>query len=621
MLEGNGTLSHSAASQSTASRARRGTIRSHFIGLFFLAVGAVLVASSILVFEAGQVVFRADEDMASRLMVLQNLDDFLSSVKDAETGQRGYLLTGRDSYLAPYNQGRAAATNALAGLERLAACGQLPQENVQKTAELTRKKLAELEETIQLARTSRTNAAVAIVHKNIGQELMESLRAEVTRMRAQQQDGFAAAAALSRRATILRNATFLTVGLGNLAFLAWAYHKISNEVRRREAAMREAGRQSELLATILTSVGDAVIATDAETRVIFLNSQAELLTGWKSGEASGRPLSEVFSIINENSRQKVDNPVEKVLRSGRVVGLANHTLLISKEGREIPIDDSAAPIRQEDGAMMGVVLIFRDFTERRKVEKQLQEAHQQLSNRAVHLENLVQQRTAKLNELVGDLEAFSYSLVHDMRGPLRAMQSFAQLMAEECSPLNEAAEGYLHRIKRAAQRLDRLIQDGFNYSRMLRGDVPMGPVDPNALLAGMIETYPAFQRPQAEIQVDSPLPKIMANEAFLTQCLSNLLGNAVKFVEAGRTPRVQIWAESNKERVRLFFKDNGIGIKADHQEKIFQIFQRLETSYEGTGVGLAIVKKAAERMGGKVGVQSEPGNGSTFWLELPAAEA
>ena len=149
-------------------------------------------------------------------------------------------------------------------------------------------------------------------------------------------------------------------------------------MRAREDLLRE----KELLATTLTSIGDAVIVTDDQGEVTFLNSEAERLTGWSSDGASRRPLNEIFHIINEQTRQPVENPVEKVIRVGGVVGLANHTVLIAKDGREIPIDDSAAPIRQPGGPLFGVVLVFRDFTERKLAEQALREREERFHTMA-----------------------------------------------------------------------------------------------------------------------------------------------------------------------------------------------------------------------------------------------
>jgi PAS domain S-box-containing protein len=402
---------------------------------------------------------------------------------------------------------------------------------------------------------------------------------------------------------------------GELIGASKIIHDITELVSAREALMEK----NELLATTLASIGDAVIVTDPEGRVASLNAEAERLTKWTTAEAAGRPLPEIFRIINESTRAPVENPVEKVLRLGHVVGLANHTLLIARGGVETPIDDSAAPIRRSGGPILGVVLVFRDFTEQKKAETALREANEQLASRAVHLEKLVQQRTARLAEMIGDLESFSYSMVHDMRAPLRAMRGFAQVLAEDCAPISADAQNYVRRIQTAAQRMDQLIQDGLNYSRMMRADLPLTPIKVDDLIRGIIETYPSFQSPHASIEIEGAFPLVKGNEAALTQCVSNLLGNAVKFVAEGVTPQVRLWAELRDERVRVFFKDNGIGIPAVARDKIFEIFQRLDAKFEGTGIGLAIVKKASERMNGTVGVESAPGAGSTFWLELPAA--
>jgi signal transduction histidine kinase len=152
-----------------------------------------------------------------------------------------------------------------------------------------------------------------------------------------------------------------------------------------------------------------------------------------------------------------------------------------------------------------------------------------------------------------------------------------------------------------------------------RTPVELKWVNLEALTTGILRDYPGLQPPQAEIEIVRPLISVYGHEAFLTQCLSNLLGNAVKFVPPGERPRVRLWTEPLPTTVRICVKDNGIGIPAEAQNRIFGIFQRLHSqkTYEGTGIGLAIVKKAAERMGGRIGVESTPGKGSKFWLELP----
>jgi signal transduction histidine kinase len=250
----------------------------------------------------------------------------------------------------------------------------------------------------------------------------------------------------------------------------------------------------------------------------------------------------------------------------------------------------------------------------------LRRLHTELLRANSGLDQLVRERTAELQEMVNELEHFSYTITHDLRAPLRAMHGYSEMLADECAT---ALEGdgrlYLDRISTSAIRMDRLITDALNFSKVVRHQMELTPQDPGALLAGMIDSYPAFQPPLARVRIKRPLPRLLANEAGLTQCFSNLLGNAVKFVPKGRVPEVTIRAESADGRVRIWFEDNGIGIAPEMHDRVFGMFQRLSKDYEGTGIGLALVKKTAERMQGRVGFESSPGHGSRFWLEFNAA--
>lgn len=248
---------------------------------------------------------------------------------------------------------------------------------------------------------------------------------------------------------------------------------------------------------------------------------------------------------------------------------------------------------------------------------QLRHLHAELVRTNTGLDQLVRERTAALQEMVNELEHFSYTITHDLRAPLRALHGFSEMLADELQPApSEQTRLCLERIAAAAARMDRLITDALSFSKVLRHQMDLAPQDPEPLLAGMIDSYPAFQPPLARVRIEGPLPRVRANEAGLTQCFSNLLGNAVKFVPPGRVPEVTIRAEHIDGHVRLWFEDNGIGIPPEMGGRIFGMFQRLSKDYEGTGIGLALVKKVTERMQGRVGFESTPGRGSRFWLDF-----
>jgi signal transduction histidine kinase len=206
-----------------------------------------------------------------------------------------------------------------------------------------------------------------------------------------------------------------------------------------------------------------------------------------------------------------------------------------------------------------------------------------------------------------------------MRAPLRAMQSFSKILMEDCGDQVDAnGKDYIRRIISGAARMDNLIQDVLTYSRVSRRDLPLQTVNLDELLRDIVQTYPAFQPPKARVDLEGVFPPVFAIPAVLTQCISNLLGNAVKFVAPEVMPHIRVWAEDRdlNNKVRVFFKDNGLGIEKDAHETIFGIFQRVSKNFEGTGIGLSIVKKGVERMGGSVSLVSELGEGSTFWLDL-----
>jgi PAS domain S-box-containing protein len=236
------------------------------------------------------------------------------------------------------------------------------------------------------------------------------------------------------------------------------------------------------------------------------------------------------------------------------------------------------------------------------------------------LERLVNERTASLREAVQQMEEFSYTISHDLRAPLRGMQVYSEALLEDYSEVLPAdGVRYLNRLADNASRLDKMILDVLNFSRIARGDHKMESIDLDKLVREIVHHYPQMHVPNAELDI-AKLAGVVGHEPSLTQVISNLLTNAVKFVPKGVTPQVKVWTEKSAGSVKFFVQDNGIGIPEKYQHRLFNMFERVhpELHYEGTGVGLAIVRKAVERMGGSLGLESKPGNGSKFWIKLPA---
>ncbi|MBD2308211.1 HAMP domain-containing protein [Chroococcidiopsis sp. FACHB-1243] len=244
------------------------------------------------------------------------------------------------------------------------------------------------------------------------------------------------------------------------------------------------------------------------------------------------------------------------------------------------------------------------------------------------LEQKVSDRTAQLQEINQELEAFAYSVSHDLRAPLRTIRGFAQALQEDYSDrLDDSGNEYLRSITADAVQMDRLIAELLAYSQLTRTKITLQPVALMATIESACKQLEIdFQEKQAEIRVATPLPLVLAHSPTLTQAIANLLSNALKFIKPESHPQVEIKSQliryHQQQWARLWIIDNGIGIASSDTERIFRIFERLHgiETYPGTGIGLAIVRKSIERMGGCVGVESQLGQGSRFWIELPLYE-
>ena len=283
-------------------------------------------------------------------------------------------------------------------------------------------------------------------------------------------------------------------------------------------------------------------------------------------------------------------------------------------GRRI-YDYIFVPVFNAEGQVEAVAGTTRDVTE-------MVEARETVSERRVELEREVSDRTAELQQAVEQLEEFSYSVSHDLRAPSRAIGGYAGvLLQDHAGEFSTSAKEMIERILRNGQRMEQLTQGLLNYTRIRRQALVLQPAALEPIIREVVDLYPQLNPDKVDLEIVGPLPNVLAHEPSLLQIFANLLGNAVKFTPVGVRPHVRISSEQKAGKIRIWFQDNGIGIPPESQRRLFLLFERLHPTagYEGTGIGLAIVRKAMERMNGTVGVESDGRSGSRFWIEFPAS--
>lgn len=389
-----------------------------------------------------------------------------------------------------------------------------------------------------------------------------------------------------------------TTHLGFVQDLRRAAMAAVSERTRSEQKLSESEARFRQLAETMPQL---VWATDAEGRTDYYNSRA---TQYKGIDRSPDDPWEWHALLHTDDRAASVAAWQRALAVGEMYQIEHRVQMLDASYRWHL--SRALPFRNADGE---IVKWFGTTTD----------IHDQKCAREL-LERTVAERTAELRDTVAELEHFSYTITHDMRAPLRAMQLFGQILIKEyAGRLDETGRDYLRRITEAAARMDRLVVDTLDYSRTLRTQLPLEPIDAGLLIRSLVESYPQFQSPQADVQITSSFPLVHANAAGVVQCFSILLGNAVKFIEPGTVPVVRVWAEERGTTVRVWIADNGIGIPSQQKQRVFVMFQRLSKKYPGTGVGLALVRKLTEQMNGDVGFESELGKGSRFWVDLNRA--
>jgi len=579
----------------------------------FSAVLGVLVVALVAGPANLRKVFGATDAVAHTQAVRAALQELLTTTIDAETGQRGFIITGDESYLEPYARSQRTIETDVVRVRSLTADNAPQQEDLGRVVAAVTRRIELVEQSIQLRRGSGFGAAQAVVATGEGKKLMDEMRTIVARMEAREE-----ALLATRNVEALRSYRVAqALGLVTTGFALLALGLLFAGTRRFGAERRRAEQAADRMNITLRSIGDAVVTTDNQGRILGMNPVAQALMGWTEAEATGRPLEDTLVIINEHTRRPAENPIGRVLRDGIVVGLANHTILVSKDGREIPIDDSAAPIKSGDGDLLGVIMVFRDITERHQAERE----RAQLTES----ERLARRHAEQANRTKDEFLAM---VSHELRTPLNAVLGWADMLRSG-TLAGDRRDRAIDAIYSNAMRQTRLIDELLDLARIMSGklQVERSAVDFPVLLRSAVDVIqPAADGKRIRLTVDAAeAPQVFyGDQARLQQVLANLLSNAIKFTPEGGGVGVSL--RRTGSGVTLTVTDSGQGIPHEFLPVIFDPFRQVDQlttrRHGGLGLGLSIVKRLVEAHGGTVRAESAgPDKGATFIVELPVVAA
>jgi PAS domain S-box-containing protein len=564
----------------------------------FILLLIVLAANALITRRQLSVQIGDQAQVSHTEQVLFELTQAESLLTDAETGQRGFLYTGDSKYLAPYNSAVSQVELRINHLAQLIVDNPRQQAHIPVLRSLVQGKLEELSQTISLYRSGKTDEARAVVVSDAGLSMMNDIRKQIEEM-GQEENSLqairSAAYQKSIRMTIVSiylASVFAALGLIVLAFY------ILREMDLRERHARQIREREEWFRVTLTSLGDAVIATDRDGRVTFLNPVAERLTGTSLEYAKGKAIQEVFPIFNEYTHKAVENPVKKVLEAGLTVGLANHTVLRHSNGTLIPIEDSAAPIRDDRDKLVGVVLVFRDATSERKSQEILR-------------------KTEKLAAAA----RLAATVAHEINNPLEAIGNLIYI-AKGVPDLPAMA---LQTLDLAEQELERVSHITRQTLGFYRESNVQTQVEVPVLIEYVLKLYSnKFKTKSITVRCDfSDCPPIQGLRGELTQAVSNLISNAADAVDWYGTIHVQLSCveESDRQWIQLRVGDDGPGIAPELIDRIFEPFFTTKKDV-GTGLGLWVTKEIIQRHGGSIRVVPGVGEGlrgAAFNVLLPCA--
>jgi PAS domain S-box-containing protein len=546
-------------------------------------------------------IIRQEDDqrwVAHTHLVLENLDAMLFDLSEEETNQRGFIITGEASYLAPHASASSRLQRDSDEVRRLTADNPRQQHSLSQLHPLFETRLTQLQEGIALREKQGMAAAISIVRDGRGKQTMDQIRALVVEMKGEEEQ------LLRQRLKIAevssqRTKTFIVVGnIVAVLFLFMSALVILQEMSRRlkaEEALREGEERFRLL---VSGVKDyAILMLDAEGRLASWNAGAERIKGYRADEILGKHFS-VFYPPEDVEHGKPQFELKVAEEQGRV---EDEGWRVRKDGSRFWANVVITALRDDKAGLRGFAKVTRDMTERRRAEEEMET------------------RNAQLEAANKELQAFSYSVSHDLRAPLRTIDGFSLAILEDYeNKLDAEGKTYLQRIRAATVRMGQLIDGLLNLARISRAGMVRENVDLSPLAREIAAELLASQpQRQANIVIPPKLP-VKGDRLLLRVVLENLLSNAWKFTSGRPITRIELGIEPNGREIIHFVRDNGAGFDMQHANKLFGAFQRLhrESEFPGTGVGLATTQRIIHRHGGRIWAEAALGEGATFYFVL-----
>jgi PAS domain S-box-containing protein len=569
--------------------------------------------------------------VAHTYRVIGASQSLLSALQDAETGERGYLLTGDARYLEPFQSASAAADKAREMLRNLTA--ENPSQQA-RTAEveaeldaeldtLAAKRFAVVDATVALRQAGRTVDAMSLVASGEGKRIMDRFRAVLAALQAEERG------LLDRRtaeADLAAGKTRWVQGMGGgalLILLVVAGAMIERDILRRKQAHLALEESERATQSLLEAASLAVIGIDAAGRIVMVNAMTERIFGYRREELAGQPL-ELLVPEDLRARHQAHRTLYAAHPHTRPMGLGMMLSGRRKDGRLFPVEVSLSMVRIRTGPLC--ISFITDVTERTLAELEreriladLRAGEERLQRQNEGLEQRVLERTAQLEVANTGLESFAYAVAHDLRSPLRGIDGWSLALAEDAGPqLDDQARHHLGLIRSEAKRMGRLIDDLLRLARVTRAPLVRNVVDLTATARSIADN---LTETHADRQIEFIIQQGLAvsgDTELLKIALTNLLDNAAKFTGKQPAARIEVGRTENGGQRAFYVRDNGAGFDMVYARLLFGPFQRLHhaSEFPGNGIGLATVQRIVQRHGGRVWADAQVGRGATFFFTL-----